>query len=172
MSTPWKSIVGTLILLSLFSGLIGCKSNGTGNWYSYKNYSFYNPLKAKDVAEKQAEEVTAIAATNPAEQATPEANRLAGPVVPVNENALYPNPVVHPSPGHYDFHAMQPASAEYQRTSLQQSNPYVVSTFAPVQGTVPQTQPYTYIDVNGNTTAPPQSTAPAAVAQNDGAAIF
>ncbi len=47
MRTRSNSIVTALVLLSLVSGAIGCKSNG-GAWYKPNSYTWYNPFSSKD----------------------------------------------------------------------------------------------------------------------------
>ena len=47
MRTRNHPIVTALVLLSLASGAIGCKSNG-GAWYKPDSYSFHNPFKKED----------------------------------------------------------------------------------------------------------------------------
>ena len=47
MQTRNNSIVAALVLLSLVSGAIGCKSNG-GAWYKPNSYSLHNPFKKEE----------------------------------------------------------------------------------------------------------------------------
>lgn len=181
MNIQWKSIVIACTLLSIFSGLTGCKSNGTGNWYSYKNYSLYNPLKPKSATDASAVEVPVIAAISPAAQSTADANLPVIPNPPAPENAAFNSQATTQVPNVYALYPASQAPPEYQQTSFHQTNentcfaPIVdapappqpcscrVNAYSPLQNDAPQTCPL--IDTNA-AAEPQQKLLPAIVGTN------
>lgn len=91
MRTQTQSIVAAIVLLSLVSGAVGCRSNGTGPWYHPKTYSWHNPFKeseapafkgegAEQANKKPSMEATPNVSTPPGGYANPgkESGFLAG----------------------------------------------------------------------------------------------
>ncbi|GHT30628.1 hypothetical protein FACS1894214_0850 [Planctomycetales bacterium] len=63
MHIQFKLVLAFLAAVTLIFGATGCRSNGTGAWYSPKSYSLYNPFK-KAEADPYSSDRTSQAGTN------------------------------------------------------------------------------------------------------------
>ncbi|MDR0869970.1 MAG: hypothetical protein LBN39_04175 [Planctomycetaceae bacterium] len=190
-----KTIAAVLVVLSLVSGAVGCKSNG-GPWYKPNTYAFYNPFNGKDAMDSEG---SAHASIKPSLDSQPNVNVPPGGYTSQDDEAKYyagrteGNKTVVPQYGTTNFGTTDSRVASTQSPSNPLPNSYLpaetpYSPYGPADGinAVPAAaayQPTSYYDaapavqppaaypgtgIQGvNPAAVPYGAAPAAAPQNN-----
>lgn len=130
-----KSIVTAIALLSLVSGAVGCRMNGTGPWYNPQSYSWHNPFNHGDA---------------PARDDAPAHAMTAKPSMGMSpEVSIPPGGYAQHGSAEADFFAgssQKPMATQYspaQNESVQvAANPYAVQDPAAVAGMQSSYNPY------------------------------